>query len=500
MNGEIAAILLHCEERGAAPPYGDPKVKITSQGRDVFVVSDLHLAAGKRSDGTYFGTENFFVDGSFERFLRFAHEAAGARGAVLVINGDFVDFLRIAKVPRRDEEFRAWEEILRRIGIPKTAPELRASVSPREEVYGLKTNDYKSVWQLAAAVEGHARLFDALAGWLARGHELVIVKGNHDLQWYWPAVRNHLRVVLADRVARQTGEDPAPVLEQKVLPRVLFADNALLIDEEFYIEHGHRYDKYCHVVGGPLLANGQELNIPFGSFFNRYLLNRIELAYPFLDNVRPRENLLPLLFREHFFLAVRVLFQHLPFALKLIPKRYYRYMFARVFWFFVPVIVLLLMIGVPLAQWWLAGPGPQKLAELSSSKLLSAVASPLGALAWAALSYFFTRVVSYFQLEEPSSLAPFARRKFAESAAYRFITFGHTHNPDQFEESSKWFYNTGTWIPIVEISSAEIRHDRTYTFARLSRDPSGHFGPTVLQRWNDDAGRADPLILVKREG
>ena len=95
-----------------------------------------------------------------------------------------------------------------------------------------------------------------------------------------------------------------------MLPNVYFIADAAVFDDEFYIEHGHRYDRRNTVLGEKVLDGGEELNIPFGSFFSRYLINHIELAFPFFDNVRPNESLLPLLVRERFFLALRLLFRH----------------------------------------------------------------------------------------------------------------------------------------------------------------------------------------------
>src|SRR3989442_13812572 len=92
----IADMLLHCEQRGLAPAYAcsnspdEPEiiVPITSDGRDIFVVSDLHLATGRGRDGRYDGCENFFFDASFHRFLKAAHESIGSRKGILIINGD----------------------------------------------------------------------------------------------------------------------------------------------------------------------------------------------------------------------------------------------------------------------------------------------------------------------------------------------------------------------------------------------------------------------------
>src|SRR5215510_2248359 len=104
---ETAKLLLECEERIPMSRYqpGVGVVPISSEGADVFVVSDLHLAAGKRADGRYCGTENFFSDSSFRRFLTYAHGTCERRKALLVINGDFIDFLRIIEGPCTDEDY-----------------------------------------------------------------------------------------------------------------------------------------------------------------------------------------------------------------------------------------------------------------------------------------------------------------------------------------------------------------------------------------------------------
>ena len=83
------------------------------------------------------------------------------------------------------------------------------------------------------------------------------------------------------------------------------------------------------------------------------------------------------------------------------------------------------------------------------------------------------------------------------------MTMGHTHNPGEYLfNKNKRFYNTGTWIPIIENSTADIREDKTYTFLHLKRDKDNKLFPAennLIQRWNDDAGRGEDLVLVKRK-
>ena len=498
MADRATDVLAACEEHHA---YGEPRVSIASDGAEVIVLSDLHVGAGLRDDGTYAGTEKFFADQAFRRLLEHLHEGLESQRAILVLNGDVIDFLRVTDVPQGAAAFDAWEQCLRKLGVGVDRRELER-ISPKEHRFGLKTHDYKSVWKLSRVAEGHRGFFDALADWITRGHRLVVVKGNHDLEWYWRAVRDALRLILAERIVDVSPQplDVAKVLEETVLPRLSFVDHALVIDGELYIEHGHRFDKYSRVVGEAVLDNGVELNIPFGSFFNRYLLNRIELSYPFLDNVRPRENLLPMLIRERFFLAIKLLFQHVPFMLRLIPKRYFRYMFGH---FLSTVVVIALPIAVlTWLTWtqigWLL---PALRAQgVSTINLPATVSMFLGNAVLLVVSYVLARVVAHFQLIEPSDLARWARREFAHNASYKLMTFGHTHDPDQIVDRGRWFYNTGTWIPIVESSSAEIRHDRTYTFLRLRRSSDGALLPGRLFRWNDDARRAELAVLLRRAG
>src|SRR5512143_1663945 len=122
MNDPIAQLLLDCEKSGAAPPYTiddhtyreargplfgrmrperTEPVRYDARGAEIFVVSDLHIASGRNAAGVYKGTENFFADDSFARFLAWAQESKRTDRALLVINGDIFDFLRMTDYPGR---------------------------------------------------------------------------------------------------------------------------------------------------------------------------------------------------------------------------------------------------------------------------------------------------------------------------------------------------------------------------------------------------------------
>jgi len=65
---DIIATLTGCEENGLTSPYLST-LEIKSSDGDIYVISDLHLAAGIEQDSKYYGTENFFYDEIFSRFI-----------------------------------------------------------------------------------------------------------------------------------------------------------------------------------------------------------------------------------------------------------------------------------------------------------------------------------------------------------------------------------------------------------------------------------------------
>lgn len=497
--GPIAAILQSAES-STAPAYSttDEIIHLSVQ-KDVYVVSDLHIARGQGPGGCYSGTENFFFDQEFARFLLSLHRKETEHNKVLVINGDFIDFLRITEVPENPDDVREWQSVLQYLGIEKTESDLQASVSKKEVTYGLKTHDYKSVWKLMLSSAGHPNIFNALAQWIANGNELIILKGNHDLEWIWPAVRNALRLILAKLIDEH---HLSKTLTDTVLPRVTFIDKSLIIDNEIFIEHGHLYDKFSQVqpIGADILENGEELNIPFGSFFNRYLINKVELVYPYLDNVRPRAKLLPMLMKEHLPVAIKVLFCYIIFLVRVIPKRYYFAMYAQTAVFAILFLAPLGFIGYEIfrtIQPYLPGLQQQASSSELTATLYKQATNMLLSVGSLAVSYLLARVVSYFELDEPSSLADAARERMKNYPSLKYFTFGHTHNPEQFvNENNQWFYNTGTWIPVVEASSAELREDKTFTLLRFRKNAFAMFDRPLLERWNDNAGRIEQLILT----
>lgn len=519
--------------RQSMPEVSEP-VHYPSKGEEVFVISDLHIASGRTEAGVYKGTENFFSDEPFDRFIDYILQLMKTPASVLVINGDVFDFLRVTEYPGKarvtptdrkirnflkgvkpvvhekpaqeavESEFELWSRELKAIGLNYDLDTLKRSITKKEKVYGLETDAYKTIYKLIKIKKGHPLFFRALAKWLLKGNRLVLTKGNHDLEIYWPAVRNYIRLQLAASIsAILTNADLKDILEQKVFPGIKFIDDSIVIDRHFYLEHGHRYDKFTMVLNSPeLKTNPRQINMPFGSFFNRYVINRVELYYPYLDKVRPAGNILPMLIRENFPLALKIIFQQIPFAIRMLSTngRYVWFMINRVLWFLLALLAPLIIVIISNREWIYSFIFDKKQRDSSVfSQFALHLAEGLGLLM---LSYLLSRVVGWFQLSEPDSLAKFAKIRGSNNE-FDVMAMGHTHNPGEYIfKKGQRFYNTGTWIPVIETSNASVRNGFSYTFLHLDRDSAGNLQPAngfLLQRWNDDAGRSDPQLLVERK-
>jgi hypothetical protein len=111
------------------------------------------------------------------------------------------------------------------------------------------------------------------------------------------------------------------------------------------------------------------------------------------------------------------------------------------------------------------------------------------------LSYIFGRIMAMAGLKAPPTLSLHAKEIMEKNPAIETVIFGHTHDPEQKKlGDDKWYFNTGTWIPIFETTSADVRFDKTYTFVAIDCNQKPACKER-LQRWNDDAMRIDTMIL-----
>ena len=250
----------------------------------LLIVSDLHLSEGcdpltrKLSP-----KEDFFFDGEFWRFLRCYRKPRDAKPWHLLINGDFMDFLQVTKLPDNLAGYR----------YDRQRPD-----------YGLGCGDRETVSKLEVVFEGHRDFFLALADFIVRGNRVTLIRGNHDVEFFYPAVQEEFRRLL--RTHYNNWRNKLPELQEMeagdVVPNpanldkpdaIAFCDWFYYEPRQLWVEHGHQYDanNSFRYLLAPTLPDGPAkqalIELPLGSAFVRYLFNLIETVHPFADNIKP---------------------------------------------------------------------------------------------------------------------------------------------------------------------------------------------------------------------
>ncbi len=225
--------------------------------RDIHIVSDLHLGGRPPGPGDPRG---FRMCSQGQRLAGFVEKLAERATPVeLVIAGDFVDFLA-----EPDEQGR-WTPFHH-----ADAPEvLRRVIEQREPA-----------------------VFHALARLLDRGHRLVVLLGNHDLELSLPECRSLLRQALGAGPGRRV-------------------DLELVLDDEAYVlgdavvEHGNRVDPMNVVDHGALRAARVQASLrrgaidpslfppPLGSRLVAEQMNPLKAELPFIDLLKPETRAVP---------------------------------------------------------------------------------------------------------------------------------------------------------------------------------------------------------------
>ena len=145
------------------------------------VLSDLHMGAGYAERGN--ALEDFTKDRELVDLLAKLKDESDTLGLPmeLILNGDILEFWQVPAL-RKPASFR-----------PNKRYPIWHYLSTREE---------DSRRRMALIVRGHPDVFRALAGFLHEGsprRSLCILRGNHDVQLYWPAVQATIRQALAPK-------------------------------------------------------------------------------------------------------------------------------------------------------------------------------------------------------------------------------------------------------------------------------------------------------------
>ncbi len=217
----------------------------------LLVLSDVHLGSDLNDFGHPIRRSQCVDDDLVKLITHYRAVAPPIDHWHLVVAGDFIDFVGMA---------------VRAEGV-----DLTTERNGEEREHGLGSAvDHVRV-KLRLVFERHRDVFDALAGFVADGHALAFVHGNHDLEFYWDAVKDDLRSLLFARAcAARTDAIDRPAFERRIAFYPLFFYVAGLA----YIEHGHQYDAFCasQYVMAPLSADPRRITRSMSDVLLRFVV------------------------------------------------------------------------------------------------------------------------------------------------------------------------------------------------------------------------------------
>lgn len=221
------------------------------------VISDLHLTEAEPEHPKYplwkkYKTRQFFFDDDLAEFFAHIEEKAQGDKVELVLNGDIFDFDSVVSVP--------------------TYPVFRVSWLERKR--GLEPKADKSKFKIQKILNDHPKFVEALSHFIRKGHRVVFVMGNHDLELHFPEVQEEIRKQLQIHARDQE--------------RVRFVEWFYISNQDTLIEHGNQYDPYCLCEDptNPFVKgyNSVQLKLPFGNIACRYIMNGLGFFNPHTDN------------------------------------------------------------------------------------------------------------------------------------------------------------------------------------------------------------------------
>lgn len=198
---------------------------MTTPTESLLVFSDVHLGSDLDDRHANAPKRSVAVDHDLVELLAHYRKTppSGERWRI-VIAGDFIDF----------------------IGMTITSAEpLATDLNEEEHEHGLGGAADHARQKMRRVAARHADVFEQLAAFIADGHALTIVHGNHDVEFYWDGVQEEFRLCLLGHARARAGQgaiDAAAFAE-----RIEFNPWFFWRDGVAFIEHGHQYDPFCAI-------------------------------------------------------------------------------------------------------------------------------------------------------------------------------------------------------------------------------------------------------------
>jgi len=156
-----------------------------STGRDhnLLIVSDLHLGEDLRPGGADLSYLRHLarLERELEQFL--AHHASHRLNDLpwrLVVNGDMIDFMSMKVMPESPS--------IDRLGTSADAA-IADGFEDDDRLYGLGFGERAAQKKLERVIARHQGVFRALGDFVRAGNELVVVVGNHDVEFHYECVQ-----------------------------------------------------------------------------------------------------------------------------------------------------------------------------------------------------------------------------------------------------------------------------------------------------------------------
>lgn len=485
---------------------------------DLVVVSDLHLGRGKNPEtGRYYELEAFFYDDDFRQFCEWLCDDAARRGATfqLVLNGDTFDLLRLDPVPLPDDERQ------------------------RRKQYAPVLTPTRAAAEVARILEGHPKFVTALATVLARGHSIIVLPGNHDIEIQWEPVQESMREVLASSAALASADRRA------AMARLKFEGWFHHEPGRVWIEHGCQYDPENAfrfplrrgLVDVPDAVIEAELDNPLGNFFQRYLYNAFGHITFIVPSTRANVRYLKWLSVNHPQLLVGVVKSHWRFWWQVL-RRVMKYpsrertrladnhareleelahdsglgdklktidqmkethtdLFQAIRgfgWQALKFSLAIALVGSLVLGLWFAGYHAINQVKIG---LLAKGALFLVFGFFFLMSAFIT--VLYTLMRGTAAVPPEPMRRAAAEIGRMLdvpvVSFGHSHDEvlwknNRGKNESTWYYNTGTWIAVFTHDVLLPRERVQFTFLRIQDNDA------ELLHWSPGRGEPVPVILL----
>jgi UDP-2,3-diacylglucosamine pyrophosphatase LpxH len=199
-------------------------LNVEEPSESFLVFSDVHLGSDL-DDGQGHAPKRSSVDGDLVALVaHYRKTPPKASRWHIVIAGDFIDFIGMTIAPPEERS-------------DALSTELTTELTEEERAHGLGGSSDHAREKLRRVARRHADVFAELAAFVADGHALTLVHGNHDIELHWDEVQEDFRRIL---VAHAQPSDA-----DAFLARIAFNPWFFWRDGVAFIEHGHQYDPFC---------------------------------------------------------------------------------------------------------------------------------------------------------------------------------------------------------------------------------------------------------------